>query len=130
MTPAEMLDMLNFLAPALASVSTPDKMKALELAAAYRPSCLPEAKQDNAQIFYAAWILSGRLASSGGIRPYGVISEKEGDLSRTYGNTAGADDPLGFYGQWFKLNTICKRMGAITVGKGVGHGCCADYADN
>lgn len=130
MTAAEMLDMLNFLAPALASVPAPDKIRALELAAGFRPSCLPEDKQDNAQIYYAAWILSGRLSTAGGIRPYGVTSEKEGDLSRTYGPAGGVNDPLGFYGQWHALNNLCKRMGAITVGTGARHGCCADYADN
>src|SRR5690606_30448854 len=103
--------------PAVASMPVTDKEKALSMAASYRPACLPEAKQDEAQLLYAAWLLYGRLQQQEtGVRPVGVVSEKEGDLARTYGSTqAGSDvdDPLGFYGRWKALNALC-GFGAIT----------------
>ncbi|MCY1188374.1 hypothetical protein D9M73_294750 [compost metagenome] len=47
------------------------------------------------------------------LRP-GVVSEKEGDLQRTYGRVAGAEDPAGFYGEYERLARLC-RVGAATV---------------
>lgn len=117
---------LDFLAPAVAGMSQSDKEKALEMAAAYRPACLPTAKQDEAQLLYAAWLLYGRLQQQDGeVVPAGVISEKEGDLQRTYGRNEATVDPLGFYGRWKALNDLC-GFGAITVGRSV-NGCCPRY---
>ena len=117
---------LDFLAPAVAAMPQPDKEKALAMAAGYRPACLPEAKQDEAQVLYAAWLLYGRIQQQeGGVAPAGVISEKEGDLQRTYGRTESTADPLGFYGRWKALNDIC-GYGAITAGS-ADHGCCPRY---
>lgn len=127
---AATIELLDFLAPAVADAAEADKNQALSMAAAYRPSCLPEAKQDEAQAWYAAWLLYQRMqqTADGGavIRP-GVVSEKEGDLARTFGSTAGADgvaDPLGFYGQYKRLADLC-GYGAITVGRHR-HGCCCE----
>lgn len=116
---AATVDDLDFLAPAVAAMAAPDKERALAMAAGYRPACLPENKQDEAQLWYAAWLLYGikqqRAAEADGVlaRP-GVVSEKEGDLQRTYGKVEGADDPAGFYGQYERLARVC-RVGAITV---------------
>lgn len=110
---AATVDDLDFLAPAVAGMPESDKLKALSTAAGYRPACLPEAKRDEAQLLYAAWLLYGRLQQQeGGVVPVGVVSEKEGDLQRTYGAVANAQDPLGFYGRWKAFNDLCGR-GAI-----------------
>ena len=117
---------LDFLAPAVAGMPQPDKEKALAMAATYRPACLPASKQDEAQLLYAAWLLYGRLQQQdGGVAPAGVISEKEGDLQRTYGRTEATADPLGFHARWKALNDLC-GFGAITVGRSV-NGCCPRY---
>ena len=125
---AATVELLDFLAPAVAGLSTGDKQKALDIAAGYRPQCLPEAKQDEAQAWYAAWLLYGRLQQQAGqdqgVTPLlGVVSEKEGDLSRTYGRAAGAEDPAGFFGQYKRLADLC-GFGAITVGTRRRYGCC------
>ncbi|WP_454691134.1 DUF4054 domain-containing protein [Achromobacter aloeverae] len=111
---------LDFLAPAVAGMSPQDKERALQFAASHRPRCLPSAKQDEAQLWYAAWLLYGlkqqTAAQAGGVTaPAGVTMEKEGDLQRTYGRTAATDDPMGFYAQYDRLAALC-GMGAITVG--------------
>ncbi|TFL14214.1 DUF4054 domain-containing protein [Pusillimonas caeni] len=107
---------LDFLAPAVAGMPESDKLKALEMAEAYRPACLPEAKQDKAQLLYAAWLLYGRLQQQeSGVVLAGVKSLKEGDLAVTYGTTAETSDPLDFYGRWKALSDLC-GYGAITVG--------------
>lgn len=117
---AATVELLDFLAPAVAGMPPADKEKALELAKSHRPKCLLPAKQDEAQVWYAAWILyrikQQRVADESGVMPTpGVVSEKEGDLARTYGHVAGAEDPAGFYGQYRALARLC-GMGAITVG--------------
>lgn len=107
---------LDFLAPAVAGMPNEDKLKALELAQAYRPACLSEARQDEAQVLYAAWLLYGRLQQQeSDLVVAGVKSLKEGDLAITYGSAAETGDPLGFYGRWKALNDLC-GIGAITVG--------------
>ena len=113
------VDDLDFLAPAVAFMTPEDKERALAMAAEYRPACLPAKKQDEAQLWYAAWLLyrikQQRSAEAEGVlaRP-GVVSEKEGDLQRTYGQVEGAEDPAGFYGQYERLARLC-RVGAVTV---------------
>lgn len=116
---AATVDDLDFLAPAVGGMPAADKQRALAIAADYRPACLPEKKQDEAQLWYAAWLLYGikqqRGAEDEGVlaKP-GVVSEKEGDLQRTYGQVAGAEDPAGFYGRYQRLARIC-GVGAATV---------------
>ncbi len=116
---AATIDDLDFLAPAVASLPAPDKERALAMAADYRPACLPAKLQDEAQLWYAAWLLYGikaqRTADADGVvaRP-GLVSEKEGDLQRVYGRVAGAEDPAGFYGRYERLARICK-VGAATI---------------
>lgn len=117
---------LDFLAPAVAGMSPTDKERALAMAAGYRPACLPTSKQDEAQLWYAAWLLYGikmqRSAEADGVlaRP-GVVSEKEGDLQRTYGRAEGAEDPAGFYGNYQRLARVCS-VGAATV-RSIPHVC-------
>lgn len=116
---AATVDDLDFLAPAVAGMPAADKQRALAIATDYRPACLPEKKQDEAQLWYAAWLLYGikqqRAAEDDGVlaRP-GVVSEKEGDLQRTYGQVTGAEDPAGFYGRYQRLARLC-GIGAATV---------------
>jgi len=122
------VDELDFLAPAVAGMPTADKERALARAAAYRPSCLPASKQDEAQVWYAAWLLYQRKQQQAGegagvVPTPGVVSEKEGDLQRTYGTVAGAEDPLGFYGKYDRLAGLC-RHGAILVGRAARGHCC------
>lgn len=122
---------LDFLAPAVAGMPAEDKVRALALAEGYRPACLSPAKQDEAQLWYAAWLLYQRKQqqageAAGAVPTPGVVSEREGDLQRTYGRAEGADDPQGFYAQYDRLAQVCRRMGAITVG-GRRHGACHGY---
>ncbi|MCP1404581.1 DUF4054 domain-containing protein [Achromobacter insolitus] len=116
---AATVDDLDFLAPAVASMPPDDKERALAMAVDYRPACLPPKKQDEAQLWYAAWLLYRiklqRQAEEDGVLPRpGVVSEKEGDLQRTYGRVDGAEDLAGFFGQYERLARLC-RVGAATV---------------
>jgi hypothetical protein len=121
---------LNFLAPALANVPEDEKQQALDMATAYRPACLTPAKQDEAQVWYAAWLLYDRLLQTQEIAPgisfTGVTSMREGDVQIAWGKgqarTDGISDPLGFYGRWEQLNKLC-GYGAITVAPPT-PGCC------
>jgi hypothetical protein len=122
----ELLALFRFLVPYFATTPDADVLRALTIAAPYRPSCLSTTQQDEAQVYYAAWILYGRSlqtqASSGPAIPVGVTSEKEGDLQRTYGQVEGSDDPFGYWKQYSDLAARCVG-GAITVGTR-GAGCC------
>lgn len=128
-----LLELFRFLVPLFAAVSDEDVQTALDLAAAYRPACLTTAQQDEAQVWYAAFILysravqtAGAAGGSGGIVPANIQSEKEGDLSRTYrsgGGSSGEGDPYGFFARWKALAAICAG-GAITVGHGNHGPCC------
>jgi hypothetical protein len=128
---AATVELLDFLAPAVAGEPQADKAFALQQAEGYRPWCLPEDKQDEAQAWYAAWLLYDRMqqqaaAASMGVIPAGIASEKEGDLARTYrAGTASGDgdvnDPMGFHAKYQRLADLC-GYGAITVGR-PRHGC-------
>lgn len=125
---AELLALFRFLVPYFASTPDADVEQALTLAEAQRPACLTAGKQDEAQIWYAAWILYGRQlqTATGGVAPIpvGVKSEKEGDLQRTYGTTDGAADPFGFGKSYNDLAALCGGFGAITVGHRYVPCCC------
>jgi hypothetical protein len=121
---ADVREILDFIAPGL-TASDEDKDTAIALAEAYRPKCLTEPKANEAVAWYAAWLLYGRqqqqeAADSGEVVPMGVKSQTDGDLSRTYIDGAGSGairDPAGFYARWLALDTICARLGGITVGR-------------
>lgn len=132
---AATLELLGFLAPAVAGVPDADKEAALALAASYRPWCLPEARQDEAQAWYAAWLLYGRSQQAAtvqtiGVIPAGIASEKEGDLARSYthggGSDGNLDDPMGFRARYERLAALC-GFGAIVAAR-VPSGCrCEDH---
>lgn len=115
-------DDLDFIAPGLSGVSDSDKDKAIQFAAKYRPACLPEALQDEAQTYYAVWILFDRerqkaMAGSGaGQIGFGAKKIKEGDVEIEFGTgfsqSDGVIDTQGFYARWKALNDAC-AMGAI-----------------
>lgn len=130
---AASIDTLNFLAPGLASVSEPDKTKALELAAAFRPDCLSEEKQDLAQTYYAIYLLYDRKRQTAGeeqgitVAPADVKSIKEGDVMVTFSEPTAAGvipDPSGYYAKWVGLNNICKRGAIIASDWRCGNACC------
>lgn len=129
----ELLALFRFLVPLLAAVPDDLVIQALELAAAERPACLTAGKQDEAQVYYAAWILYGRQLQTQATEqapiPLGVKSEKEGDLQRTYGIVEGAADPFDYWGRFVRLAKLCGGAGAITVGHRCGGRLWADYAD-
>lgn len=115
---------LNFIAPGLEGVSDADKDKALAMAVKFRPACLSEEMQDEAQLYYAAWFLFDRerqkaMAQSGaGQIGFGAKRIKEGDVEIEFGAGmsagSGVIDPQGFCARWKALADICS-MGAITA---------------
>lgn len=91
-----LLELLDFFAPSL-EVSVDDKQKALAIAESRRPWCLSEAQQDEAQALYAAWLLTLQAQNNfTDVRELGVTSEREGDLSKTYGDVTDSLDASGF----------------------------------
>lgn len=124
-----LLELFRFLVPYFAAVPDTDVLAALALAEPYRPACLTPSQQDEAQVWYAASLLLERQrqteAGTGtGPIPYGIKSEKEGDLQRTYGAADGIEDPLNFGDRYDALARLCGGYGAITVGYGRGPACC------
>lgn len=112
-----LLELFRFLVPYFATVPDEDVEQALELSADARPGCLKETQQDAAQVWFAAWLLFQRERQTAGAAdplPLGVVAEREGDVSRTYGFIAGAEDPYKFWGQYSALARVC--TGGITVG--------------
>lgn len=119
-------DLLKLLAPVVSDMDGQTKSDALNLAAEYRPACLPEAKQDEAQALYAAWLLYGikQQEAAPYVAPVGAVSIKEDRLSVTFASGAdktGVDDPMGFYARWKALNNLC-RAGGIIAGNHYDHG--------
>lgn len=127
-----LLELFRFLVPYFAAVSDGDVTQALTLAEAYRPACLTAAQQDEAQVFYAAWLLYQRqlqtdALAGGGVMPMpGVTMEKEGDLQRQYGSAFNAADPFGWWDKYSAWAAVCGG-GAITVGHRHGSPCCGLY---
>lgn len=123
-----LLALFRFLVPYFSAVPNEDVSKALEMAAPYRPACLTPAQQDEAQVFYAAWLLYQRqlqtnAAANHDPTIFGLKSEREGDVSRTYGAVDGQSDPFDWWGKFSALYNLCGG-GAITVGHRRGPGCC------
>lgn len=120
------VDTLLIHAPMLQGIDRAVLHDTLVASVDFAPVCLPEAKQKEAVYYYAAYLLSlKQQADVVGVIPAGVVSEKEGDLSRSYGNNGNsASDPYGFLARYERLNNICKRIGAITVGNGAIGGDC------
>jgi hypothetical protein len=120
---ADLLALFRRSVPYFKGTSDADVAQAVGLAWAERPACLTPAKQDEAQILYAAWTLyqQGMQANYGG-GPIGVRSEKEGDLARTYGAVEGSDDPFGWLKRYNAFARAC--AGSITVGHRWRDSCC------
>lgn len=123
-----LLALFRFKTPYFDAVLDADVLQALNLSDAYRPACLPANLQDEAQILYAAALLydleQQRRAATAEPIAFGVKSEKEGDLARTYGdNGLATADALGFRARYDALARIC-AAGAITVGNRYRGPCC------
>lgn len=104
MTP---LELLNFFAPNV-DATEDDKEKALAIAESRRPWCLSEEQQNEAQALYAAWLLTLKAQNSeSSIREIGVVSEREGDLSKTYGSAADSLDSEGFKARYDAFARRC-----------------------
>ena len=128
-----LLTLFRFLVPYFDTMSDADVTVALELAATQRPDCLTTQGQDMAQVWYAAWLLYQREVQTKGAAsplPYGIKSEKEGDLQVTYGVVDGSGDPFDYWGRFKNLAKLCGGTGAITVGNGCRGRLIADYADD
>ena len=115
--------MLAFLAPEFAAVDPATVVQALTFAESYRPRCLPQARQDEATALYAAWLLGIRAGGYGdsentSIFSSYVLSEKEGDLQRTYPTLAQlgltAADIGNYKARFDALYKICSYGGLIT----------------
>ena len=104
MTLAELLD---FFAPALTATDQ-EKADALAMAESRRPWCLSESEQDEAQALYAAWLLTLKAQNAvATVREVGVVSEKEGDLAKTYGKADDGLDTGGFKARYDAMARRC-----------------------
>lgn len=104
MTP---LELLSFFAPNL-DATEDDKWWAITIAESRRPWCLSEAQQNEAQALYAAWLLTLRAQNrESSVREIGVISEREGDLSKTYGSAVDSLDVEGFKARYDAFARRC-----------------------
>lgn len=119
------VDDVRFYAPGLVADDAIIE-QAINKSESKRPSCLSEADQDQAQIWYVLWLLSLRSQSeNSGIIFSGIVSAKEGDDSVTYGKadkTNGQPDPLGYLALYQALADLC-GLGAIIVGRAFPRGC-------
>lgn len=113
------ITLLNMLAPHLSNIDDDIVQNALKTAESYRPKCLPENKQIEAVALYAAYLLSSMVEREN-IKP-GLVSEKEGDLQRTYGNIDTANTAKNYLARYNELNNICRSIGSITVGYNYGN---------
>ena len=97
--------------------TVPDDIETIISATAgYRPSCLPQDKQDLAQMWYVASILQTRAEIASGA--VGVTTERVGDVSRTYAPKHGAGSVAQSYMD--KYNALARLCGgSITVGTGL-----------
>lgn len=103
---------------------------ALGIANEMKPWCLKPKMQWIAQAHYAAYLLqehlknkaSGGIGGSGEINSGIVLSEREGDVAKTYADprtssgSSAMDDapPNSAYAKWSKLNDLCKYGAILT----------------
>lgn len=98
----------------------------LTAAAMYRPSCLSEDAQNQAQAHYAAYLMGATYSETGtGGSSVGVsgpvIRERQGTSEVEYARASdtgpgGATGPVTAYARWEALSLLCRR-GAITAGR-------------
>ena len=109
--------LLGVIAPHTGSIDIEVINNAIQLAESYRPKCLPENKQLEAVALYAAYLLTAQLEVQNSV--VGVTSEREGDLSRSFGNSGLSNTAADYLARYNSLNDIC-RVGSITVGYNYG----------
>jgi hypothetical protein len=119
-----LIDKLRLLCPYVAAADDALLEKMLILAAEFAPPCLSDKLKERAVLFYAGYLAVNALSAAAQgavVVPVGVVSEREGDLSRSYGNNGG--DPCGYLAQYQKLADLCKRGAIIVSQYGGGCGC-------
>lgn len=122
--PNRLIPLLDFLAPMLADTDEDLKVLALEFAESYRPWCLPKDKKDEAQVWYAAWILTNRLEQLSGVT-YGIKMKKEQSLQIEYGGNGQTDDPFNYMARFKELEKLCSIGAIIAAGDPCGRDNCA-----
>lgn len=114
-----MINILSLIAPHLVAHFNDEQIaKTFEFAESYRPLCLPRNKQDEAVALYVAYLLASQYEAEN--IPAGLTSEKEGDLSRSFGDN-GLSGSKSYLDRYNQLADVCKRIGAITVGANNGN---------
>ena len=113
MTP---LEYFRLLAPEFASVADATVNSWLTMAGnLIAVGCLDAERAAMAQALYAAHLLA--LSEGGSVGVGAIVSEREGDLSRTYTTIKGCDTLLGStsYGQqYLDLTRPCFRVNIMT----------------
>ena len=118
-----LIDKLSLLCPYVAAADDALLEKMLDMAAEFAPPCLSDRLKERA-VLYAGYLAVNALSAAAQgavVVPVGVVSEREGDLSRSYGNNGG--DPCGYLAQYQKLADLCKRGAIIVSQYGDGCGC-------
>lgn len=94
---------------------------ALEAGVAFRPKCLSDDLQNQAQAHYAAYLLAARFATKAGTasRPSLVEQEQEGDVIIKYASGAAAQTAASFgpqtpYDAYKTLARRCTRGAILT----------------
>lgn len=97
---------------------------ALQAGVAFRPKCLPDDLQNQAQAHYAAYLLSARYTSKisgggqGSLRPPFIKSEQEGDVIVQYDTGAALSKvnygPITPYDAYSLLARRCTRGAILT----------------
>ena len=109
------LEYFRLLAPEFASVADATVNQWLAIANLQAAeTCFTDDRAEMAQALYAAHLLT--LSMAGGIVG-AVVSEREGDLSRTYATIKGGDTVLGStsYGQqYIELTRPCFGVNSMT----------------
>jgi hypothetical protein len=115
----ELIALFRFRIGYFAAITDEELSAAFTFAESERLDCLTAAGQAEAMVYYVAAALYEkelqRQARCAAL-PFGVKSEKEGDLARTYDSTAGTADPFGWRARYDGFARMCAGGGAITVG--------------
>ena len=117
---------LRILYPSLFDPDDPDNLdEILDIAELSRPKCLPDKAGNIAVAYYAAYLIDevNKGEAGGGAITSGILlSEKEGDIQKTYANplTGGggaalvSEAPKSAWEKWKRLYDLCAR-GSITT---------------
>jgi len=105
-------------------VSMDKREKFLVMAQSYRPYCLSEEAQNEAQAHYAAYLAGGvathkSTEPAGGVVSGPVVRERQGTSEVEYAKATdtgpSATGPLSAYSRWAALKALCGK-GAILAG--------------